>query len=122
MLMALAAGLVVLFRFNPGESGFYPFCFFHRATGLLCPGCGALRAMHQLLHGHLAAALRLNALFVLSLPLLVWCAACFVRAAFRARPVSLPAHPAWYWSAFVVVVLFGILRNLPSAHLAWLAP
>ena len=46
-LLGLAA---VLFFFNPAQSGFYPFCVFHRTTGLLCPGCGSLRALHQLLH------------------------------------------------------------------------
>src|SRR5258708_976408 len=70
VLLTLTGGAAVLFLFNPSEWGFYPFCFFYRTTGLLCPGCGSLRAMHQLLHGHFVAALHFNALFVLSLPLL----------------------------------------------------
>ena len=55
-LVAGAAGLV-LFCFDPRQYHFYPVCFFHQTTGLLCPGCGALRAGHQLLHGHLVSAL-----------------------------------------------------------------
>ncbi len=51
ILMALAG--IVLFCFDPERCGFYPICIFHQSTGLLCPGCGSLRAMHQLLHGHL---------------------------------------------------------------------
>ena len=63
-LVALAAG--VLFCFDPNRYPFYPLCFFHRATGLLCPGCGSLRALHQLLHGNLATAFHFNALLVSS--------------------------------------------------------
>ncbi|MCX6913024.1 MAG: DUF2752 domain-containing protein, partial [Verrucomicrobia bacterium] len=70
-LLAAAVGLV-LFCFDPRQYHFYPICFFHKATGLLCPGCGALRATHQLLHGHLAAAFRFNPMLVASLPFLLW--------------------------------------------------
>src|SRR5260221_9010819 len=70
-IIALAAG--VLFFFDPAEHAFYPVCFFHRTTGLLCPGCGSLRAVHQLSHGHLAAAFRVKPLLVVCLPFLAWC-------------------------------------------------
>src|SRR2546421_11472933 len=49
-------GAAVLFWFEPTQHAFYPICAFHRTTGLLCPGCGSLRALHQLLHGQVAAA------------------------------------------------------------------
>src|SRR5258708_14695303 len=100
-LLALAGGSVVLFLFNPSEWGFYPFCFFHRVTGLLCPGCGSLRAMHQLLHGQLAEAFHFNALFVLSLPLIGWYGARIAVGKFRHRPISLPIRPAWFWAGLV---------------------
>jgi uncharacterized protein DUF2752 len=113
---------VVLFLFNPAEHSFYPFCVFHRATGLLCPGCGSLRALHQLLHGHFAAALRFNALLVASLLV----AGCFFgRFAMRKlknQPAPLVIPSIWLWWALGVMGAFGILRNLPFAPLAWLAP
>src|SRR5258708_40085658 len=62
-------GALLLFVFNPVQFGFYPACQFYRATGLLCPGCGSLRAWHQLLHGHVLAALHLNPLAVLAIPI-----------------------------------------------------
>ncbi len=120
--LALTAAGAVLFLFNPSEWGFYPFCFFYRTTGLLCPGCGSLRAMHQLLHGHVAAALRFNALFVMSLPLLGWYGARIAVGKFQRRPVSLSIRPAWCWIGLAVMVIFGILRNLPIARAVWLAP
>ena len=40
---------------NPYESGAFPSCIFYQATGWYCPGCGGLRATHELLHGDVAA-------------------------------------------------------------------
>jgi hypothetical protein len=42
-----------------------PPCFFHLATGFPCPGCGGTRALRQLSHGHLLAALAFNPLVTL---------------------------------------------------------
>lgn len=55
---ALAAA--VLFLFDPATAGFYPPCLFRTVLGAQCPGCGSLRAAHQLLHGNFAAAWALN--------------------------------------------------------------
>src|SRR5215475_918213 len=67
-ILAIGCGATLYF-FNPAQHGFYPVCTFYRTTGLLCPGCGTLRAMHQLLHGNLEAAVRLNAFTVSLLPI-----------------------------------------------------
>lgn len=121
-LLALAGG-AVLFFFDPARHGFYPTCVFHRVTGLNCPGCGGLRALHQLAHGHVAEAFRLNALFVLLLPVLGWVG---VRWVWR-RASGQPARPgkvrtAWLWLLLAAMAVFGVLRNLPIAALAWLSP
>ena len=44
----------------------------YQLTGLACPGCGSLRALHQLTHGHFGEALRLNPMLVMALPFLFW--------------------------------------------------
>src|SRR6266513_4699752 len=69
---ALAATVlfVILFFFSPSQYPFYPRCPLHAMTGLHCPGCGSLRAVHSLLHGDIGAALHFNALLILSLPFL----------------------------------------------------
>jgi hypothetical protein len=122
-LLLLAGGASsLLFFFEPGCYRFYPRCLFHQTTGLLCPGCGSLRALHQLLHGHIAAALHFNALLVLSIPAIGWVA---VRSALRrlkGEPQSFGFHPAWLWGLLILGLLFGVLRNLPFARSAWLAP
>jgi len=114
--------VLILFLYNPSQAGFYPFCLFHRTTGLLCPGCGTLRAMHQLLHGHFAAAFRFNALFVCSLPLLSWLAIRLFLSQVRHQPSPFPIRPVWLWCGLAVLIAFGILRNLPFAQLTRLAP
>lgn len=67
--MLFLAGLAVLFLFDPATHGFYPPCLFKSVFGAPCPGCGSLRAVHQLLHGNLAGAWALNKPIVLGLPL-----------------------------------------------------
>lgn len=118
-VLAVPAG-VVLFWFDPSRSPFYPTCQFHRLTGLQCPGCGSLRAMHQLLHGRLAAAFHLNALLVVSLPALAWWAARTSIGLWKRQPLADGIRPAWLWCALAVTLAFGVLRNLPLPQLAWL--
>jgi len=120
-LLAAAVGLV-LFCFDPRQYHFYPVCLFHRATGLLCPGCGALRALHQLLHGHLAAAFRFNPMLVVSLPLLLWFGAKYALHQTKNQPVTIGARPFWLWLALGVVLVVSVLRNLPGSPFAILRP
>ena len=120
LILCLLLALAVLFFFEPGRYTFYPRCLFHQVTGLLCPGCGSLRATHQLLHGHVVEAFRLNALFVLAVPATAWLLVNkFVLN--RSSYVTL-INSAWFWTALTIGVLFSILRNLPFAQALWLAP
>ena len=121
-LLAASAGGLVLFFFNPVNYAFYPFCTFYRTTGLLCPGCGSLRALHHLLHGHLAEALRFNLLLVLSVPLVMLYAQRLVLQRWGGETRPFVIRPVWLWCGLAVTILFGVLRNLPFAYLAWLAP
>ena len=120
-LGALAAG--VLFFFDPAKCSFYPPCLWHALTGLACPGCGSTRALHQLLHGHLAAAFHLNPLLVLALPLGFWLLARRFLGSARGKAVSpvLTRQP-WPWVLMGVVILFGVARNLPFLPFACLSP
>jgi len=121
VLLAMAAGLV-LFCFDPRQYRFYPVCFFHQTTGLLCPGCGALRAAHQLLHGHLAAAFRFNPMLIVSLPILAWLGARYGLHKAGSQPTSLGMRPLWLWLILAAVLVVSVLRNLPGAPFAMLRP
>ena len=120
-LLAVVSGLV-LFCFDPRQYHFYPICFFHKATGLLCPGCGALRATHQLLHGHLTTAFRFNPMLVVSLPILCWLGARYGLRRARNQPAWIGLSSAWLWLLLVAVVVVSVLRNLPGTPFAMLRP
>jgi hypothetical protein len=115
----LAAG-AVLFFFNPVEHRFFPPCLFQKLTGWYCPGCGATRALHQLLHGNVGAALRCNALLVLSLPIPAWVTARFFWRQRRGETGRQRRSGGWMWWLIAPMLIFAVWRNLPSG--AWLAP
>lgn len=110
----LLAGSVYLYAFEPGKTGFFPPCMFRALTGLTCPGCGSTRALHQILHGHFAAAFMLNPLFLLAIPFLLYAFIRYSVVVFRGgmpRPNALPA--SYIYALFVIVVSFWIFRNTP---------
>ncbi len=117
---AAAVAVTVVALVDPSEPGHYPTCPFLALTGLYCPGCGSLRAVHALAHGQVLTAAGFNVLSLASLPLLAviwlrWTRRTWTGAA-RAQP--LPA--VWLWALAVLVVVFGVVRNLPFG--ASLAP
>ena len=121
VLAAAAAGVAgLVFFFNPSAYSFYPVCQFHRLTGLNCPGCGGTRALYALLHGHLATALRDNALLVGGTFFLAarggWLAAEKIRG--RAAGEIFPAK--FLLPLLMVMLVFAVLRNLPA--FAFLSP
>lgn len=109
---ALTFGSAYLYLFNPAAGTGYPACPFRMMTGLQCPGCGSLRGLHQLLHGHPLATFKLNPLLILTLPFLLYLLFLGTRAAITGRQQSrffIPANLIW---AFLGVVLFfWIFRN-----------
>jgi hypothetical protein len=79
--------------------------------------------LHHLTHGELVAAFTCNPLLIASLPMLAWMA---IRRLIRkdSHPAPLPSSVrlAAPWVALGVIVLFGILRNLPYPAFAWMSP
>lgn len=119
----IAFGAAVLYRWNPATAGFYPICPFFALTGWYCPGCGSLRALHQLLHGNLGTAFDLNPLLVIALPFVVWEIAARLRGRPGWRPLSSASMPAaWVRAMAVILIAFGFLRNLPQYPFNLLAP
>ena len=106
--------LVLLWWFDPAQFG-VPLCLLHAMTGLKCPGCGVMRATHELLHLRPAAAWRQNALWVLSLPLVAYLVVSELRACRGGStlPGNLPRR-RWFWlSAIAVAAVVFVLRNMP---------
>jgi len=118
-LALCAVGVLIFFAFDPTKVSIFPVCLFHQFTGLDCPGCGAQRALHQLLHGNIILALRLNAIFVLSLPIWAFYGPRFISRALKGEPTGLKSR--WLWAYLIAWLVFGFLRNLPVPIFAWFA-
>jgi hypothetical protein len=122
---ALAAALLAR---DPHAAGSWPTCPFLALTGVPCPGCGGLRAVHDLLTGDLVAALSSNAWAVLTAVLVAGTYATWVVSRVgatrhvRSRTVrAATAATAWRSARATVLVAawalglaaFGALRLLP---------
>jgi hypothetical protein len=116
LLMPLAitfAAVAILLRLPPELYGFYPHCPIHQYLHILCPGCGATRALAALLRGNLSEALRLNALTTLLTPVIVCYAAIYYRRILMGRPLHLPEPPhAAIYATLAAAAFFTIARNL----------
>lgn len=100
---------------DPHVPGSYGVCPVYAVTGLLCAGCGALRATHELATLDVAAAWALNPLWVLVVPVLLglWVAWLGVRAGWWRLSSPSPALVASAWGALGVLVIgFSVLRNV----------
>jgi hypothetical protein len=113
----VAAATVLVGVVDPNQPGHYPLCPFRALTGLACPGCGGLRAVHALTHGHLAEAFGHNPLVVLLLPAVVLTWVLAVRRALRGRVLAWRPTPVHLSAAAAVVLAFTVLRNLPGVDL-----
>jgi Protein of unknown function (DUF2752) len=110
----IVAGAAYLYIFEPGKSGFFLPCLFRSLTGFTCPGCGATRALHQILHGHFETAFMLNPLFLLAIPLLLFALIRYSVIVMRGgvpRPNALPAP--YIYAIFFIILSFWIFRNTP---------
>lgn len=88
-------------------------CPFHTLTGLECPGCGVTRMCLALLRLDFAAAWRANPGLLLLSPLILglvgWQVTNYVRTGSR-RPGR--GQRILGWALVVLVVGYGVLRNL----------
>jgi len=121
-IAGVAAAAVVLYAFDPATSALFPSCPLRAWTGWLCPGCGTLRAMHALLHGHIGAAMHDNALATLAV---------FAIGAAWIRDLIQPLEAPWmatltragFGGAGIGLALaFGALRNIPMTPFSWFTP
>ena len=118
-----AAASTVLFAFDPSRAEFYPPCPIRALTGLYCPGCGTCRALHELLHGHLAEAFGLNPVMVLLIPFLGYMLLPYVAFAVAGKRVPANSIPAlWTRFALWAILAYWVLRNVPYYPLDLLAP
>jgi hypothetical protein len=99
---------------TPG--GPLPVCPTKALLGIDCPGCGSARMLYSLIHGHVMAAARFNALGLVALVLLVWTYVTWTYGRLTGRRIRGWQHQRW--SAMVVLALvtvWFVVRNISFA-------
>ena len=111
---AIGAGAAAVWYFDPTKTGFFPVCPLYSLTGFACPGCGLTRGFHALFHGDILTALDYNALLPLFALLIgfAFISLLFFAVVGRRTRVTL-LHPNALWGFFVLLLVFGVVRNLP---------
>ena len=110
----MVAGAGVVAYFDPTKAGFLPVCPLYALTGIACPGCGLTRGFHALFHGDVLTALDHNALLPIFVLLFGFGFLSLFYFALRGRPLGLNIfHPIALWVALVLLLVFGVVRNLP---------
>lgn len=102
--------IIVLVRNNFGIP-----CIIHKVTGFYCPGCGGTRMVISLIKLDIYQAFRYNMLLTITIPFFILHLIC--RYIFKLK-YKIPNY-IWYL-LIVVVIIFGILRNIP--YFIFLAP
>ena len=104
--------LAVYGSFDPETASFFPKCPFYALTGFRCPGCGSQRSLHQLLTLHPAAAFRCNPLVPFAALVGIFAIAAWLLRDRKPSLWSVVKHPAFLWGLVVLIVLWGVVRNL----------
>jgi hypothetical protein len=113
--VTVACAAMVLQRFSPATSSFYPRCPVFLWLHLYCPGCGGTRALAALLHGRLIEALHWNPMVAISFPFVFLFFALSYRRAIQTGPFYWPAVPdAALQLCLGLIGIFTVLRNVST--------
>ena len=118
---ALGLATLALHARDPHQQGSWGICP-SAAMGVYCPGCGGLRAVNDLTHGDVGAALSSNLLVTVLIPFAVVLLGVWAVDRWQGRSRSVPwerLRPGVI-GLVAVIVVFTVLRNLAVG--AWLAP
>ncbi len=119
----MTAASAAVAYWDPSKENFFPVCPLYQMTGLACPGCGLTRGFHALFHGDILTALDFNALVPVWVVILgyVWIALLLLAITGRGLPMW-ATNPKFLWGFMIVLVAFGVLRNIPAYPLTILYP
>ena len=87
-------------------------CIFHELTGLYCPGCGITRLLFSLFELNFYQAFRSNPLVFILLILSIFYL--LIKVILKIFNISITIPNYIYYILLVIIILFGILRNIPG--------
>lgn len=114
IVLILLAALYLFYYLNPETHSIFPKCPFLVLTSYECPGCGTQRAIHQLLHLNIGAALEYNAFMILAIPF-IFLGVYMEYFGGKQRNTKLYKTFFGRYSAIVILIiifLYWILRNI----------
>ena len=110
----MVVGAAALWYFDPTTVGFLPACPLYQTTGFACPGCGLTRGFHALFHGDVLTALDFNALIPVVTIFLAYIFVAMLSVAARGRGLLFGNwNLVLLWGTLGLLIIFGIIRNLP---------
>ena len=113
--IALLGGSVAVAFFDPTNGNFFPKCPLFALTGFACPGCGLTRGFHALFHGDIIPALDFNFLIPAWATIFGYVFVSLDVLALRGRGLKMWAtRPKFLWTFMLVLLGFGVLRNIPA--------
>lgn len=122
-VMAMAGGAAFVAYFDPAKANFFPVCPLYSLTGFACPGCGLTRGFHALFHGDVIPAIDFNLLVPIWAVIFGYVFVSLILFAVRGRGLAMwPTRPRFLIAFLIVLVVFGVARNIPVWPLTILFP
>lgn len=122
-IAAMSGGAAIGAFVDPARSNLFPVCPLLTLTGFACPGCGLTRGFHSLLQGDIIPALDFNLLIPVWAVIFAWVFVSLVAKVLRGRGLPMwPTYPRFLWGFLIVLIGFGVLRNIPVWPLTILYP
>lgn len=119
----IAGGSAFVAYFEPTKVTMMPACPLFALTGLACPGCGLTRGFHSLFHGDVISAIDFNIFTPFWAVIFGWVFVSLILHAVRGRGLNMwPTNPRFMYGFMTVLVIFGVLRNIPAWPLTILFP
>lgn len=88
-------------------------CFFHKITGLYCPGCGVTHMCVSLMQGDIESAMRSNVMLFFLSPILLFIAGDYIiRYIKTGHWIVLQWQTVALYIMIALLVLFAIIRNI----------
>jgi len=122
-ILVMGLGALIYFTADWGTGFYWGNYSIFSHLDFYCPACGGSRSIYHLSRGNLVLAWQHNQMFILSLPLILWGGFTLVRSVMTGYPITGKyLRPYLVWGFMAVVILFGVLRNIPLELFDFLRP